>query len=281
MNERQWQSCTDPAAMVEFLRVGGGVGGRKLRLFGCACVRRVWHLLSDDRCRRAAKFASSLGPDRPGRYTADCCRRAVNVAECFADGLASQRQMTQVCHAAESAAFSVPDTDLPAGVSRSYNFDLLATGNAAQAASNVASTFFLSIASARYYVARAVAALAAVAPVVHPGRDSWRKGAIERGELAAHTGLLRDLFGPLPLRSPPAIPSSVRTWNDGTVVCLAQAAYDGRTLPAGTLDNARLAVLADALEEAGCQEAEVLTHLREQSSHWRGCWVLDRLLGNA
>jgi hypothetical protein len=49
-------------------------------------------------------------------------------------------------------------------------------------------------------------------------------------------------------------------------------------LPSGTLDNTRLAVLTDALEEAGCQVAEVLTHLREPGSHWRGCWVVDLLL---
>jgi hypothetical protein len=46
------------------------------------------------------------------------------------------------------------------------------------------------------------------------------------------------------------------------VVDLAQAAYDERHLPAGTLDAARLAVLADALEEAGCTDPDLLNHLR-------------------
>jgi hypothetical protein len=90
-------------------------------------------------------------------------------------------------------------------------------------------------------------------------------------------GILRDLVGPLPF-SPVAIPPSVRMWRDGTVVRLAQAAYNERSLPGGTLDNVRLAVLADALEEAGCQLPEILTHLRAQSIHWRGCWALDLLL---
>jgi hypothetical protein len=40
-------------------------------------------------------------------------------------------------------------------------------------------------------------------------------------------------------------------------------------------------VLADALEEAGCQLRDVLDHLREPGGHWRGCWVVDWLLGNA
>jgi hypothetical protein len=40
-------------------------------------------------------------------------------------------------------------------------------------------------------------------------------------------------------------------------------------------------VLADALEEAGCGNEEVLGHLREPWLHARGCWVLDLVLGNS
>jgi hypothetical protein len=63
------------------------------------------------------------------------------------------------------------------------------------------------------------------------------------------------------------------------LVALAQAAYDQRELPAGTLDPTRLAVLADALEEAGCDQADLLSHLRDPGPHVRGCWVIDLLLG--
>jgi hypothetical protein len=111
--------------------------------------------------------------------------------------------------------------------------------------------------------------------------DSYGPLRAEARERAAQAVIVRDLFGPVPFRAPPAIPSSVRTWNYGTILRLATASYAERSLPAGTLDNARLAVLADALEEAGCQEASVLTHLRGQGSHWRGCWVLDWLLNKA
>jgi len=58
-----------------------------------------------------------------------------------------------------------------------------------------------------------------------------------------------------------------------------EAAYHDRSLPAGTLDRDRLAVLADALEDAGCSHAEMLTHLRGVGPHVRGCWVVDLLLG--
>jgi hypothetical protein len=202
----------------------------------------------------------------------------VDVTERFADGLASQHDMTQLCHEAASAAFSLPDPGWPAGASRPNGFDLLPTGLAAWAASCVASPSLVDIAFASQTAAGAVASLASVAPVVGPGQDRRRKAAIERGEFAAQNRVLRDLFGPLPFRPLPPLSPCVSTWNDGTVVRLATAAYEERSLPAGTLENGRLAVLADALEEAGCQEASVLTHLREKGSHWRGCWVLDLLV---
>jgi hypothetical protein len=87
-------------------------------------------------------------------------------------------------------------------------------------------------------------------------------------------GLLRDVFGN-PFRPATIAP----TWQTPTVVTLSQAAYDNRTLPAGTLDPARLAVLADALEEADCTDGDLLGHLRGPGPHVRGCWAVDLLLG--
>jgi hypothetical protein len=59
---------------------------------------------------------------------------------------------------------------------------------------------------------------------------------------------------------------------------LAQAAYEIRLLPAGTLDSLRLAILADALEEAGCLDTALLDHLRGPGPHVRGCFALDAIL---
>jgi hypothetical protein len=51
-------------------------------------------------------------------------------------------------------------------------------------------------------------------------------------------------------------------------------------VPSRTLDATLLAVLADAVEEAGCDNEELLAHLRQQgAAHVRGCWCLDVLLG--
>jgi hypothetical protein len=90
--------------------------------------------------------------------------------------------------------------------------------------------------------------------------------------------LLRDLFGPLPFR-PVSVEDGWLTWNAGAVRRLAEAAYQERELPAGTLDTGRLGVLADALEEAGCTDADLLGHLRGPGPHVRGCWAVDLLSG--
>jgi hypothetical protein len=91
-------------------------------------------------------------------------------------------------------------------------------------------------------------------------------------------GLLRCVFGSLPFRSLPASLSPA-WWDNGNVTRLAQAAYDSRRLPSAELDNNHLAVLADALEDAGADDAELLAHLRSPGPHWRGCFALDAVLG--
>jgi hypothetical protein len=87
---------------------------------------------------------------------------------------------------------------------------------------------------------------------------------------------LRDLFGN-PFRQV-TIDPAWRTWNRGIVLRLAKLVYDERDLPTGTLDRSRLAVLADALEEAGCGNFDLLDHCRGPGSHFRGCWAVDLVL---
>ncbi len=86
--------------------------------------------------------------------------------------------------------------------------------------------------------------------------------------------LLRDVFGN-PFRPVSIDPA----WLTPTVLALAHAACVERQLPAGHLDPARLGVLADALEDAGCGERTILDHLRGPRPHVRGCWAVDHLLG--
>jgi hypothetical protein len=101
-----------------------------------------------------------------------------------------------------------------------------------------------------------------------PGRSTY----VCIGDL---TDLVLDIFGPLPFRAV----AVKRAWQTRTVKQLARAAYEERELPEGYLDNARLAVLSDGLEEAGCSDADILGHLRSKGQHVRGCWALDLVLG--
>src|SRR5262245_1277609 len=105
-------------------------------------------------------------------------------------------------------------------------------------------------------------------------RRQRRVRAAVKAEERTQANLPRDLYGN-PFRIVVFSPS----WRTPAVLTLAQAAYENRTLPAGTLDPDRLAVLADALEEAGCDNADILSHLRGPGPHVRGCWVVDLLLG--
>jgi hypothetical protein len=61
------------------------------------------------------------------------------------------------------------------------------------------------------------------------------------------------------------------SWSDGAVLHLAQTIYNTRSFDL-------LPILADALEDAGCDNADILSHLRGPGPHVRGCWALDLLL---
>lgn len=90
-------------------------------------------------------------------------------------------------------------------------------------------------------------------------------------EPPVQAALLRDVFGN-PFRPKPILPSVWLAWNDSTIPKLAQTIYDDRAFD-------RLPILADALEEAGCTNADMLDHCRQPGEHVRGCWVIDLILG--
>lgn len=62
-------------------------------------------------------------------------------------------------------------------------------------------------------------------------------------------------------------------WNDATIPKIARAIRKEERWE-------NLPILADALEDAGCTDTEILGHLRQQEMHSAGCWVIDRLLSD-
>jgi hypothetical protein len=234
MKEDEWLACNDPRRLLDFLR--GRASDRKRHLFTCACCRRVWHLLADQRSRQA-----------------------VEVGERYADGRATRADLL-AARAAARAGFGA------------------AAGGVAQMAAGIAGcATFLDRDPADTVTGPAAACVASAAgvsgPAIHPSvSPAWV--AARDAEYAAQVALLRDLFGN-PFRPVTTKPD----WLTPTVVAVARAAYDERHPECGALDNARLGVLADALEEAGCSEPTMLAHLRGPGPHARGCWVVDALLG--
>jgi hypothetical protein len=104
------------------------------------------------------------------------------------------------------------------------------------------------------------------------GLDSAGAKAAASAEQVAHCDLLRDICHG-PRRAVFFKPRWVR-WNNAKVGNIARAIYDERAFD-------RLPVLADALEDAGCDDADILRHCREPGEHVRGCWVVDLLLGKS
>jgi hypothetical protein len=272
MNEEQWRTCTEPRPMLEALGEIGKGGDSLLRLFACACVRRVWHLMKPE--------------DGYGDW-----REAVEYAEEYADGHLTLEQMW------DHAILSRLKAEMEFGQCWLY-----AAGAAARAASN------WSDAHGRWCHRReqcvgfsaAMAVMAATnaaeAAAYHAAVPDWTGGqflysvpeeptdpawlatlAVERD---AQAGLLRDVLGN-PFRPAPVMDPSWLTWNGGLPVGLAKAAYENRLLPCGTLDSQRLAILADALEEAGCTNVALLAHLRSPGPHTRGSFAVDAVLRDA
>jgi hypothetical protein len=257
--------------MLQALRASGKASARKLRLFAVACCRRVWHLLTDERSQDA-----------------------VTVAEQFADGQASQKKRGRAFVAAGRVREIALPHDFPLAVhyATCAARDSAAKNIAEQLGdySGIASRTAFSVGATAYEVARGDSGghtqrrpAIQYGPFLSVGEDPAVTRAKERAwrrEEAKQADLLRDIFGPLPFRTV-KLARGVFAWNDGCVLKLAAAAYEDRLLPSSHLDPDRLAVLADALEEAGCTDAELLGHLRGSGLHVRGCWTVDLLLGRS
>jgi hypothetical protein len=94
--------------------------------------------------------------------------------------------------------------------------------------------------------------------------------ALFQSERVPPCDLIRDVFGPSPVRATPPV---VSPWLTSTVTALAQHIYR-------SLDFSPMPILADALQDAGCENPDVLGHCRGDGPHVRGCWVVDLVLGN-
>jgi hypothetical protein len=243
--ESEVRACTTPSDMLELLRRRDKLSQRKARLFAVACCRRIWPLLTDARSRAAVEAAEKLAE------------------ECIAEGRGPSR--TAALAAGEEAIAQRKGPRWEKAAYAAYHA-LRRADEAAERASRFAAE---------------AKGEDVIAPLLGKKTDlSSKYRTAVAVELTAQAALLSCMFGDAfyPL---PAIDPASRAWSDGLIMKLAQAAYKEWVLPEGTLERERLAVLADALEEAGVSNAFLLEHLRSPGPHVRGCCALDAILGKS
>jgi len=240
LTEADWLSGPHPDAMLYHL--GDRVSVRQLRLIGVAC------------CRRLSRWVR-----------AEASLPVLDVAERYADGLASEEERQTAHRAVREASWP----NRAAGGDRWRE----------QVGVFVRWVLLGVLESDRYVQINRVdhrnAARAAYA-AGHRGRTAGKNAAALAGEaaqvaeVAAQVQTIRDVVGN-PFRSATIDPAWL-AWSGGLVVKLALGAYEER-------DFACLPVLADALEDAGCIDEVILSHLRSPGPHVRGCWAVDLILG--
>lgn len=253
MTESEWLNCSDRIKMLSFVyyrdhateRSGtdfpnfweDGLGAapvmRKMRLFVCACVGRDRYRLPDERSRRAVEVAERFAEGRAGLTELDSAWSAACLA-----AEATRGVLDAAAAASKQAEVTGRDTDTVEHIYQLALRQLDAAWDAAWAANR--------------RIGRAACVVDA-------------DEAVGRRE-----DLVRELWGN-PFRPTVVLPGWL-AWNGGTVPRLAQAIYEERAFD-------RIPLLADALEDAGCSDLNLLAHCRGPGPHLPGCWAVDQLLG--
>jgi hypothetical protein len=209
-------------------------------------------LRCDNGPERMLAYLRGKGSDRKQRlFAVACCRRlwhllgdesrqAVETAEGYADGVRTPDELQADLRAATAAVkrFTGPAENEPPGHA-------------------------------------AVAAMYAAEPAFYPAFVTMHAAhyaalALGGPEVQAQDRLLHDILGD-ERRGPAAAHQPWLGWQGGLIVALARGIYEERAF-------ARLPILADALEEAGCPDEALLDHCHGPGAHVRGCWLVDWLL---
>jgi hypothetical protein len=176
-------------------------------------------------------------------------REAVEVAERFADGIVSATALAEAEWRAEAAWFKTTEiAERSRREQRLIERGLLSEQDVSFDAQSAAKQ-------------ERAAALAYWATESKPSFFVYARP----GDIASE--VIRCIFGN-PFRPVAFDPS----WRTDTAVALAGQMYESR-------DFGAMPILADALQDAGCDSADVLGHCRGTGPHVRGCWVVDLVLG--
>jgi hypothetical protein len=243
MKEQEWLTCQDPDLMLYHLQ--SAVSERKGRLFAVACLRRIWALVTDPRSRRIVEVVER----HIERKASDDEWAAASQAASEAWGDSSRLLHPQF--------YGIPDCPLTA-TERTAAEALNATTNAAH-----------TIGRGGIHAVPGHEGRALSHSVARETARAVNSDYQQSPERARQADLLRCIFGN-PFR-PVALD---RAWLTSTVTALASQMYESR-------DFGAMPILADALQDAGCENDDVLSHCRNPGPHARGCWVVDLVLGKS
>jgi hypothetical protein len=257
MTEAEWLSCSDPYQMLEFLQRRGS--GRKFRLFTVACCRTICSLLLDKPPSRSTANQPFLLDHQ--RRIVEGAVKYLEIAERYADRLVESWEINNAYWNVLALLFWRRPRLEP------WAFSLVAVLRATSTGMCYYGQAWEYNGDDRCECARD--AVEYVAWAAASGGNADDLMAIHRIEAA----LIRCIFNPF--RPIPVSPTCLTP----TVIDLARATYDNRDMPSGRLDTERLAKLAEALEEAAYDYADIVGHLRSPGPHVRGCWGVDLLLG--
>jgi hypothetical protein len=214
---------------------------RKRRLFFCACCARVLEGAPPQRRLFRGSYAGSFQQ----------LERALSVVERFAEGLVGSDALAEARRDAADSVYVPPSVDYGGETGLDY-----------EAATVVA-------AAVEHPVAEGVIAACWRATDSQSARTRSEEGGRNTEEARWQALVLRDVFGN-PFRPVTFSPA----WRIDTATALAREMYESR-------DFSAMPILADALQDAGCDNDDILNHCRGEGPHVRGCWVVDLVLGKA
>ncbi len=243
-------------------------------------TRREWH--AESRCGErtvtegewtatvdAEQLVAALPSESSNRklrlFGVGCCRRiwpmlkdsrsrqAIDVVERYADGGATDGELEEAGAGAEASFRDLRQETTAAG--SEWDREPVVLASSAVWTATVTPT---ELAEDAYSLGEHMIGVAAQASAAS---DSYSD------ESLAQSSLLRDIFGN-PFR-PVAFDAA---WRTSTAVALAAQMYESREFGA-------MPILADALQDAGCDNPDILNHCRGEGPHVRGCWVVDLVLG--
>jgi hypothetical protein len=239
MKPKHWKDCTDPVLMMSILRQRLGSSHKKRRQ------------------RKFTLFNCACLRDRWAAMTDPRLRTAVEFLEKDADQKEKTKHLERILNDATQAYYDL----LRERQLEHYYEDVV--GHPEDMNCEFTAANFLGV----YRVGGPFAELNWIERIRYSDRQPPNDPAAWEARQLLLCDYLRDIFG-----NPYLHGTFQKKWRTEHTVGLSAQMYETRNYVA-------MPFLADALEEAGCNNSEILKHCRGEGVHVRGCWVIDLILG--